>query len=652
MADHFLTKSQVNLAQCLPFASGLALDSHAALKSLLRSRVSESAASLFAEPLVSRGNDIAEPSISWYTDMPGEGRLLSELEEQDRARIDAILSSELRAMRGLLADPEDGALMAAALHLANSPRGDIWVVDGRPVIINWGMLPEGGGLDQESRTAQFGATLGRYLPLSAAPPLNEAERRARIDLVGGAEPKSAAPETPAPQTAPVAPPPAAVIAAAAPVASVAPTVVREQTEPRRGVPIIAWLPLLILLLISAGLLIWLLLPNSRIFPAYDADRAIETEAAAGLARSVNDALRERLADLRDARDGAMCRADGTLVLPDGMTVDGLLPLDPVNPADAPGMAAPASATPILPPDPGRVQVPQSAPTTDGAGDAGETGDVSLLEMIESRTVMVIADGADSLGTGSGFFIAPDLVVTNHHVVESAAEGGLFVTNRALGRLHPAQLVKAAGPFEAVGADFALLRVPGVQSSYFGLLDADSSLKLQSVVAAGYPGDVLETDNAFQSLREGNSGAVPDLTVTDGTINAEQSLTDYTHAVVHSAPISRGNSGGPLIDMCGRVVGVNTFVRQGDLRNLNFALSIRDLVAFLGDTGAAPVVETHACEPRLLRPAAPASEPDDAAATAPAEADAQAAPAEDAAPAAPEAAQGGIPNFGLNSPSGS
>src|SRR5690606_25138133 len=233
-------------------------------------------------------------------------------------------------------------------------------------------------------------------------------------------------------------------------------------EPRRRVPVIAWLPLLILLLLSAGLLIWLLLPNSRIFPAYENQRAIETEAAEALARSVNGSLRERLTDLRVARDGAICRADGTLVLPNGMTVDGMLPLDPANPTDAPGAAAPASATPVLPPDPARVRVPETAPTT------GEAGDVSLLDLIESRTVMIIADGTDALGTGSGFFIGPDLVVTNHHVVEGAVEGGLFVTNRALGRLHPADLIKVAGPFEAVGADFALLRVPGVQSPHFGL----------------------------------------------------------------------------------------------------------------------------------------------------------------------------------------
>ena len=54
-------------------------------------------------------------------------------------------------------------------------------------------------------------------------------------------------------------------------------------------------------------------------------------------------------------------------------------------------------------------------------------------------------------------------------------------------------------------------------------------------------------------------------------------------------------------MCGRVVGVNTFVVQGPLRNLNFALATDDLLAFLADTPAAPVVTGDACVPLVARP---------------------------------------------------
>ena len=51
-----------------------------------------------------------------------------------------------------------------------------------------------------------------------------------------------------------------------------------------------------------------------------------------------------------------------------------------------------------------------------------------------------------------------------------------------------------------------------------------------------------------------------------------------------------------------VVGVNTFVYQGELRNLNFALSIDDLLEFLADTPAAPTITAEVCEPFVARPA--------------------------------------------------
>ncbi len=625
MADHFLTKSQLDLAQCLNYGGGLALDSYAALHALFSASDDPSLATLFAEPLLSRGNDVAPASVSWYTDLVGDGRMLSDCDDVLQSRVRNELSRRLRAMRPLLADREDGTLLAAAMHIAGPVESNVWVVDGQPVIINWGMLPSGIGQDQERRNAHYASTLGRFLPLASAPPLTETERKQRVDLLSDGTAPAAASVPAQPQAASgassgAAPATGFVSAAAAippgqggnPAGSV-------QDAPRRGIPVIAWLPLL-LLIISAIVLIWLTLPFTRIFPTHESDRAIQSESAAALARSVNESLRERVATLRESIDGAICRADGTLLLPEGLTLDGLLPPDANNPNDVPGTAQPASPTPVLPPSPGRVQLPVEPNVPSGVTPQD---DISLLGMIETRTVMIIAEGSDGVSTGSGFFIGPDFVVTNHHVVRGAAQNGVFVTNSGLGRLHQAQVLKVAGPFDVVGADFALLRVPNANNSYYSLLDATETLKLQSVVAAGYPGDVLETDNAFQRLRSGDTGAVPDLTVTDGSINTQQNLGISSNAVVHSAPISQGKSGGPLVDMCGRVVGVNTFVRQGELRNLNFALAIPDLIAFLDGTGAVAMVEQERCAPQLLRPVAPVAEADVVPAT----------PAEEATPSA-------------------
>jgi S1-C subfamily serine protease len=166
------------------------------------------------------------------------------------------------------------------------------------------------------------------------------------------------------------------------------------------------------------------------------------------------------------------------------------------------------------------------------------------------------------------------------------------------------VIRAVGPLEREGADFALLRIAATDLPAYELLLPDNSLKLTNVVAAGFPGDVLQTDPRFSALLRGDGAAVPDLTVTQGAISTEQSLSPGTNVLGHSAPISQGNSGGPLVDMCGRVVGVNTFVRQGPMRNMNFALSAGDLVAFLADTPAQGQIVSSACVPMVLRAGAP------------------------------------------------
>ena len=60
-------------------------------------------------------------------------------------------------------------------------------------------------------------------------------------------------------------------------------------------------------------------------------------------------------------------------------------------------------------------------------------------------------------------------------------------------------------------------------------------------------------------------------------------------------------------MCGRLVGVNAFVRKGAMQNRGFALTTGDLMAFLNGTSAAPQVVSEACTPVVLRPKVAAAE---------------------------------------------
>ena len=174
MADHFLTKSRIDLIRCIHLGDTIAMDNHAELHRILTERASPEAARLFAEPLVSRGNDQAAPTVSWYSDYPGHGVPMYRLDEASRGQIEAALHDRLAPLDALIDDAEAGPLISAALYIHSDE--DIWAVDGVPVLINWGMLPDGAGTGARARLAHYRATLGRFLPLDAAPPLDEKER--------------------------------------------------------------------------------------------------------------------------------------------------------------------------------------------------------------------------------------------------------------------------------------------------------------------------------------------------------------------------------------------------------------------------------------------------------------------------------------------
>ncbi len=553
MADYFISKTRVATADLVTADGQPVLERHADLSALLAERAGPETAALFAEPLVSHGNDEAPPSVSWYTTLPGEAVPLERLTPAERSRAERWLSDHLRPMRAMAEDPGSANLVWGALTTLG--QSDIQVVGDRPVITNWGLMLDGNGANASTRTDHFARTLGSYVSTPAQPV--------------------------------AAAPPAMPASAAAPTTEEATEVAPPVTPARRGVPAIAWVPLVILLALAGATLYWLLQPGTRLFPP---ETPLISEAEALEAQTaLNDSLRARKAELDAALEGAVCRADGVLIVPGGLTPEGLTP--PKEGTEFPRKAAVAPGT-LLPNAADRVLVP---------GDGEE--DQTLLGLLEASTVLVLARGPAGMSAGSGFVVGPGLIVTNQHLIADAAPGEIAVAGKGLEQPLAAQVLKAAGPLEETGQDFALLQIEGADLPAFPIHLTEASLKLTNVIAAGYPGDVLELDIDFAALKAGDLSAVPDLTVTDGIVNTEQQIGPQTSVLMHSAALSSGNSGGPLVDMCGRVVGVNTFVRKGPLQNRGFALSSGDLLAFLEGTEATPAVVTETCAPEV-RPHVP------------------------------------------------
>lgn len=158
---------------------------------------------------------------------------------------------------------------------------------------------------------------------------------------------------------------------------------------------------------------------------------------------------------------------------------------------------------------------------------------------------VLAGEASSPKTsGTGFFVTSDgYLVTNYHVVEDAEN---FSVKTKAGIL-PATLVRADKT-----NDLAVLKVPGTFSALALAPKASGTARLgQPVFTIGFPNPDVQ-------------GTEPKL--TRGEISSLAGMKDDPRHFQISVPVQPGNSGGPLVDLNGNVVGIVS-MRLGDLRAL-------------------------------------------------------------------------------------
>jgi serine protease Do len=166
-----------------------------------------------------------------------------------------------------------------------------------------------------------------------------------------------------------------------------------------------------------------------------------------------------------------------------------------------------------------------------------------------------------IGGGSGFFVSESgLIVTNKHVVDQTDVEYTVFTND--GKKHSAKVV-ARDPV----LDIALIQIDGSGYPYLSIGNSDSLQVGQSVIAIG---------NALGEFRNTVSvGVISGLSrsITAGdNFGASEQLDNIIQT---DAAINPGNSGGPLLDLNGRVIGVNVAVAQGS-QSIGFALPINSV----------------------------------------------------------------------------
>ena len=214
-----------------------------------------------------------------------------------------------------------------------------------------------------------------------------------------------------------------------------------------------------------------------------------------------------------------------------------------------------------------VAMPQAARADDISASA--RGVVRIV------TIAVVDDEVVGFGHGSGFAVAPNRIVTNAHVVELADR---YPGNVVIG-IVPSEGDKSyQGKLIAIDQqrDLALIEFAGVRLAPLTLFTGAPG-DGEALVALGYPGNV-----DLATARSAADFITPQSPVrSQGGFAGNRSL-EGVNVLLHTASIARGNSGGPLLDRCGRVLGVNSAITRGDEGDSSFAFAIagNELAAFL------------------------------------------------------------------------
>ncbi|AXQ95432.1 trypsin-like peptidase domain-containing protein [Cereibacter azotoformans] len=247
---------------------------------------------------------------------------------------------------------------------------------------------------------------------------------------------------------------------------------------------------------------------------------------------------------------------------------------------------------------------------------------SVARLTDASVGRIFVDHPRGLMTGAGMVFGQSaggglLYLTNFHVVEDGGGIAVFFKKGEAISIYSGTVLAVSQE-----KDLAALRLTpeeiGTPPPPPLAIDTRRLEKGEAVVAIGYPGAADGTMG-----RDINIAAF-ETTLTGGSVSrvlmgSWRGASAEIEIVQHTAPLSPGNSGGPLLDQCGRVIGVNT-MGATDVAGIYLASSAGTIADFLAEARLPVQTASGGCGGKPASPALPAAAP----------------------PAAPAEAEGGVP----------
>lgn len=218
-------------------------------------------------------------------------------------------------------------------------------------------------------------------------------------------------------------------------------------------------------------------------------------------------------------------------------------------------------------------------TVVGGGDE-QTIEVSALESVRNYTVVITAKTAEGVGTGTGIVLTPDgYIATNYHVIEDAQTITVKFYNGQ------AAVAEVIGYSEI--DDLAVIKV-NAQGLYCARIGKSADVvDSQNVYAVGTPAG---EEYAWSVTKGVVSFAQREVKIYDN----EGILQKKMKLIQTDTPVNPGNSGGPLVNSNGEVLGIITMKLSGQYENMGFAIPIDGAMVLLnniietGEPGESPI----------------------------------------------------------------